>query len=136
MGLNWLAMGHSPGDRKGSRNHAAFDLDVFWQDPPDIVTPRFLRGRTSGCAFETEFENRVLQGLHDLPRFEREYAAGYVDMGNQVVGGYVRRAWAARARPRGLVFFRGDAAHCDEDWEQDPDRVRNRERGWRPIWLR
>ena len=29
LGLNWIAMGTSPGDRKGPRDHAAFNTDVF-----------------------------------------------------------------------------------------------------------
>jgi len=39
LGLNWIAMGHSPGDRKGIRDHAAFNVDVFWSAPPQIMLP-------------------------------------------------------------------------------------------------
>ena len=37
MGLNNVAMAHSPGPRVGFRNHAAFHPDVFFQLAPDIV---------------------------------------------------------------------------------------------------
>lgn len=39
LGLNWIAMGHSAGDRKGVRDHAAFNIDVFWSAPPEIMLP-------------------------------------------------------------------------------------------------
>ena len=37
MGLNSVAMGHSPGSRVGFRDHAAFDPAVFFTLSPDIV---------------------------------------------------------------------------------------------------
>lgn len=39
MGLSSVAMGHSPGDREGTKNHAAFSAPVFLRLLPDIVTP-------------------------------------------------------------------------------------------------
>jgi hypothetical protein len=138
MGLNWVAMGHSPGERRGSRNHAAFDLGVFWSDPPDIVSPKFVRGALTGCSFVTEFENRILDDLDRSARFRREYVAGYVPLEKRVVGGFVRIAWAQRTQPPGLHLVTGEAAHCHIDWEQHP--VRKSYEGadlqemWNPIW--
>jgi hypothetical protein len=43
LGLNNLAMGHSPGDRKGGKNHAAFNQDVFFEQLPDIVRPTLIQ---------------------------------------------------------------------------------------------
>ncbi|MEE2990147.1 MAG: hypothetical protein VX715_06005, partial [Planctomycetota bacterium] len=43
LGLNNLAMGHSPGDRKGGKNHAAFHQDVFFEQLPDIVRPTLIQ---------------------------------------------------------------------------------------------
>lgn len=37
MGLNSVAMGHSPGPRPGFKDHAAFDADVFFTLTPDVV---------------------------------------------------------------------------------------------------
>ena len=42
MGLNNVPMGHSPGDRRGMKNHAAFHADIFFQLSPDLVDPRFV----------------------------------------------------------------------------------------------
>ena len=43
LGLNNVAMGHSPGDRRGNKNHAAFHLETFFQLQPDLVNPRLVR---------------------------------------------------------------------------------------------
>lgn len=37
MGLNNVAMGHAPGERKGIKNHAAFNKDIFYRLRPDIM---------------------------------------------------------------------------------------------------
>ena len=37
MGLNNVAMGHSTGDRKGMKNHSAFDREVFFSLKPDVL---------------------------------------------------------------------------------------------------
>jgi len=39
MGLNFTPMAHHDGDKKGTRGHAAFNKDVFWQYPPDLFEP-------------------------------------------------------------------------------------------------
>lgn len=39
MGLNNLEMGHSPGERIGIKNHAAFNRDVFFRQVPNVVLP-------------------------------------------------------------------------------------------------
>ena len=37
LGLNNVAMAHSPGERRGRKNHAAFNRDVFYRQAPDLV---------------------------------------------------------------------------------------------------
>lgn len=39
MGLNNTIMAHNPGDRRGIKNHAAFDIPTFYQLQPDILWP-------------------------------------------------------------------------------------------------
>jgi len=43
LGLNNIAMGHSPGDRKGGKNHAAFNKDIFFEQLPDMVRPTLIQ---------------------------------------------------------------------------------------------
>jgi hypothetical protein len=45
MGLNNLKMGHSPGERKGPKNHAAFNQDIFFELKPDIVLESSYLGK-------------------------------------------------------------------------------------------
>ncbi len=48
MGLNDVQMGHSPGDRHGPRNHAAFDQEIFFAKPLSCTCRRWSRhSRTS-----------------------------------------------------------------------------------------
>ena len=44
FGLNDVRMGHSPGERRGRKNHAAFDKNIFWSVEPAIVTPVLCPG--------------------------------------------------------------------------------------------
>jgi hypothetical protein len=37
LGLNNVAMAHSDGDRKGLKNHAAFQMETFWSVQPDLI---------------------------------------------------------------------------------------------------
>jgi len=43
LGLNNIAMGHSPGDRKGGKNHAAFNKGIFFELLPDMVRPTLIQ---------------------------------------------------------------------------------------------
>ena len=39
-----VRMGHSPGERRGHRRHAAFDKTVFWSVAPPVVSPILCPG--------------------------------------------------------------------------------------------
>jgi hypothetical protein len=99
MGLNNVAMAHSPGPRAGYRNHAAFHPDVFFQLAPDIVllalwspqrpdwfgfpmvsgvfdqppdsSPEYWRRRSASMA---AFDGAILKGLLRQPRMAERYA--------------------------------------------------------------
>jgi len=64
MGLNSVAMGHSPGDRKGVKNHSAFNRDVFFDLSPDLLL-------IEGSA--TSWHWSVLQQVRRDPRFPDRY---------------------------------------------------------------
>ncbi len=63
MGLNDTEMARAPGDAANFKNHAGFNREVFYRWRPDIV----LRGDSAA------FDARVLNGLHDEPRFRVQY---------------------------------------------------------------
>ena len=115
VGLNWQAMGHAPGDRKGVKNHAAFNDAVFYEAMPDVVTPVFLRETAfSACDAFSPFDQHALRYIHRDARFRAAYAAGYLDAPGRAVGAFFSRAWLERAAPRAAVVFSGPAAVCDE----------------------
>lgn len=111
MGLNWTAMGHSRGDRRGARNHAAFDPEVFWTDPPDLVNalPRAHPPR-SACDLFNPFRERVLKGLFFDARFQAHYVPATLRLPEGLVGGFFARDWIESASPAGLTPLRG--GHC------------------------
>jgi len=106
MGLNWSAMAHAPGDRKGTRNHAAFEPAVFWREMPEIVTPNLLMFRpATACDLHDRFADVVLGRIFNTRRFRARYAAGYLATPRGAVGGYFLRSWLEAAQPPDLVLF-------------------------------
>ena len=104
MGLNWVEMGHSPGDRKGFRNHSAFDPDVFWRATPEIVTP-VATGRPLQDATQLgpPFYREALQDIFSTRRFRETYTAGYVPATRAILVGFFSREWVAQTNLSGFT---------------------------------
>lgn len=99
LGLNWIAMGTSPGDRKGPRDHAAFDVDVFWSAPPDLMVPEPEAVLGPTRCVRRLFAN-VLRGLLTSPRFMEEFEPVRLRRGDsEPIIAYARSDWAASAPP-------------------------------------
>ena len=83
LGLNNLEMAHSAGDRKGNKNHAAFDKDVFFTLSPTLFAPRrqpkALTKKANVFPFRSDgvdsFWQSTLDGLQDDQRFNEQYLA-------------------------------------------------------------
>ena len=80
MGLNNVEMGHSPGDRRGNKNHAAFNSNVFFQLSPDVVDPRFVakplpQSRQDLVPNQGSFWDGALQQIHSTEEFQDLYQA-------------------------------------------------------------
>jgi hypothetical protein len=81
MGLNNVSMGHSSGDRKGNKNHAAFHPDVFFELDPDLVDPRLVtirnlpKVRADLVPAPGSFWDGALQQVHQDERFQKSYRA-------------------------------------------------------------
>jgi hypothetical protein len=76
FGLNHVGMGHSPGERHGYKNHAAFDKEVFWSVSPPVVLPILCSGLIDYALAAEEVKklsDGVLQGLFRDARFEEHY---------------------------------------------------------------
>ena len=104
LGLNWTKMAHAPGTRENARHgHAAFQADVFWSDPPDILVLD-MGSATKPVAREEElrtpFVMEVLKALPGTPAFAKAYTPGCLSEGADVVSAYFSRDWLTRVRPR------------------------------------
>ena len=82
LGLNNVRMAHSQGDRKGNKNHAAFNKDVFFELAPDLFAPRSSLNNASEIASRAEvfpfgqgrgFWDTALKGLGTDKRFLEAY---------------------------------------------------------------
>lgn len=83
MGLNSTEMGHAPGPRKGYKDHAAFNRDVFYAWKPDILL----------CGDSAKFDAMVLKGLPYEERFLSIYVKGTLQRNSRAVTAYYRRAF-------------------------------------------
>jgi len=77
LGLNNPEMAHSPGERRGRKNHAAFNRAVFYRQAPDIVqesvfTECVNRPRR---VFRRHLARGFTDGVQDEPEFRRRYVA-------------------------------------------------------------
>ena len=101
LGLNWVAMGHSPGDRVGIRAHAAFDADVFWAAPPELMLPTPLPlVQQIGCP--VVIWEDILHGLVQSERFHDAYTPVLIGAApDGAVLAYGRADWLA-AGPRAV----------------------------------
>ncbi|MEE2676712.1 MAG: hypothetical protein VX876_07095 [Planctomycetota bacterium] len=80
LGLNNVQMAHRQGDRKGNKNHAAFNKDIFFAQSPDLFAPRsenkIIQTRNDVFPFNVgnEFWVTALKGLGTDLRFLDLYA--------------------------------------------------------------
>ena len=94
MGLNNTVMAHNHGDRKGIKDHAAFDIPTFYKLQPDILWPRTVieeEWTYNESEIKESWENREgLKGLFDQPQFLEMYTfakvKGEPESGYAVVG--------------------------------------------------
>jgi hypothetical protein len=83
LGLNNTTMAHNRGDRMGYKNHAAFEVEMFFLLKPDIVWPLLVNGNEWQYS-ESELKNRwenqsAFKGLFDAPRFLESYSYAKVN---------------------------------------------------------
>ncbi|HLO29244.1 MAG TPA: hypothetical protein VK249_08925 [Anaerolineales bacterium] len=95
MGLNNTLMAHNHGDRKGIKNHAAFDIPTFYQLQPDVVWPVTTieaNWQYRESDIKESWENKEgLRGLFDEPHFLELYI--YAKVTDQANHRYALIAW-------------------------------------------
>jgi hypothetical protein len=98
LGLNWAEMAHASGRRTGMPGHSAFNLEVFWKHPPQLMLPELAnRGKPlNEKQTPANFELWVLQGLMNEPRFREEYRPVLIHMNDGGVFAYARTGFLDR----------------------------------------
>jgi hypothetical protein len=112
IGLNNTAMAHSPGERKGLKNHAAFNADVFFDQRPALMLPAALPPETDIKSLQEKltWDNAVLKGLLVDPRFTAAYDLVTISDGQETILTYIDRSLSERLVASGLEIeqFVGD----------------------------
>jgi hypothetical protein len=97
LGLNNTAMAHNHGDRKGYKDHAAFEIATFYQLQPDIVWPIQVDERKweyREIDLQTRWENTSgFKGLFNDRRFLELYEYGKVSRTSPAESGRALVAW-------------------------------------------
>ena len=97
MGLNNTIMAHNPGDRKGIKNHAAFDIATFYRLQPTVVWPLVVdehEWQYSESGLKESWENTEgLRGLFDESKFLKLYTYAKVSRPTVSREGYILVAW-------------------------------------------
>lgn len=113
MGLNNLRMAHNGGDRRGEKNHAAFEKDTFYELTPDLVSPQIVS--STGWTYEAmelreSWDNTVpLKRLYDDPMFlelyvyARIYEAG--SESDKALVGWFRQAFLNELETDGTLVI-------------------------------
>jgi hypothetical protein len=76
MGLNFTPMAHHDGDKKGTRGHAAFNKDVFWQYPADLFEPTLCPRNGPPVNHYTDSDDwiyEIYRGMTTDSRFVENY---------------------------------------------------------------
>ena len=72
-------MGHSPGDRTGIKNHAAFNKTVFYQLEPELLLPQAVTSYQEACLLylqmltPQDFSNRAMKLIFLDATFREQY---------------------------------------------------------------
>jgi len=97
MGLNNTLMGHSKGDRRGIKNHAAFNKAVFYRLQPDMLLPKVVNNEAEARSYyeeledESNFSNQALRHIFYDSTFTSMYHPVLMQKNDQKVFAFVKR---------------------------------------------
>jgi arabinofuranosyltransferase len=92
LGLNWAVMAHASGRRTGIPGHSAFNLQVFWKQPPQIMLPTLTQPANPLDEKQTpsRYELSVLHGLMNEQQFRNDYRPVLMHLGDGEIFAYAR----------------------------------------------
>ncbi len=104
MGLNNTAMAHAPGDRKGLKNHAAFNAEVFFSQRPALVLPMAITHdiKPESIQERMTWNNWVLKGLLADASFNSQYTLVTISGGGTTLLAFADEGVLPRLLARGL----------------------------------
>ncbi len=117
LGLNNITVAHTPGNRYGLKNHAAFNREVFLESlQPDLFLP-IVGSPAEICERWIERRPRanfIVNGMLDDEGFLKKYALAYLsDTQGHSILIYVRSDFVDILRERGyIVAFTDELAGC------------------------
>jgi arabinofuranosyltransferase len=112
LGLNWVEMAHASGRRTGMPGHSAFNLDVFWKHPPQIMLPELTGPGHPVDEKQTpaRFELYVLQGLMNQKPFRDGYRPVFMHLEDGELFAYARADF--------IQAHKGDPRIEPMDWDR------------------
>jgi arabinofuranosyltransferase len=102
MGLNNTLMAHSSGDRKGFKNHAAFNKDVFYKLKADLLLPKQVKFYKEASDFykevrnEAGFYNKAMKNIFNDSIFTKSYLPVVLSKNNKKIFCFARRDFLSR----------------------------------------
>ncbi len=98
LGLNWVDMAHATGRRLGLPGHSAFNTDVFWKQPPEIMLPELID--EANPLIEPQmpghWELSLLHGLPNEQQFRESYQPVKLHLGNGEIFAYASKRFIER----------------------------------------
>lgn len=97
MGLNDTLMAHSSGDRKGFKNHAAFNKEVFYKLKPDLLLPKKVNSYRDAYVFYVEvqnqsgFYNKAMKNIFNDSAFIKAYQPVVISQNNKKIFCFTRK---------------------------------------------
>ena len=104
MGLNDLEVAHTFGDRRGIKNHAAFNRDIFLQRRPQLFMPSSEKDALEDWHGSFAFNNKVLKGLLLDSQFNVIYTPVLFTNGRESLLVYASRDYLATLDQQQLTY--------------------------------
>jgi arabinofuranosyltransferase len=112
LGLNWAEMAHASGRRSGMIGHSAFNLQVFWKHPPQLMLPT-LTGPENPLdekQIPSRYDLSLLQGLMNEKQFRDDYRPMLMHLRDGEIFAYARTDF--------IDEHRGDSRLVPMSWER------------------
>jgi arabinofuranosyltransferase len=122
MGLNNIIMGHSPGNRVGVKNHAAFNKDIFYQLDADLLLPKLVadesaaRNRYAELRSTDNFDNKAMKNIFNDSLFHQHYQPVMISRSGKHVFAFSNNKQLEKMKKENLEVMELDGQWLLLDW--------------------